>query len=376
MAADVFISAGEASGDLQAALLVDSVRKLRPRTSFAAVGSSRLRAAGASLVADSSEWASIGPVSALGRVPALYRALRRLEAMLAADPPRLLVTVDFGAFHIRLLQRLRRNGYTGDAVYYFPPGAWLDDPGQARAVAAVSTALTPFAHQRDFYDGVGVRAQYFGHPLVSVIPSRPPPPRHAAPHIAIFPGSRREEVARHLPTLARAAALSQRLSVRWQIVAASPARRAQITAGWKRFGGPLAAVEVTATEQALDSADLAWVASGTAVLEAALRGVVQIAFYRVSELQYHIARRRLPRLVAGPITLPNLVLGRRFIPELLQHRFTPQALAAETAELLASEGDRSGQLRSGAELRAALGPPDALMRIARFVASRLESAPR
>jgi lipid-A-disaccharide synthase len=212
---DLFVSAGEASGDLEAALLLREVQRLRPGTTCRAIGSERLRAAGAAVEIDSSDWASIGPLSALVKVPHLWLTMRRMDARLRSDEPRLFMPVDFGAFNLTLLRRMRRAGYRGDAVYYFPPGAWLDDARQAHLVAGVATPLTPFEHQRDFYRSLGLPCAYFGHPLVSAIAPRVQiaktwPPElgvtdRGGPRIVVFPGSRREEIQRMLTILARAA---------------------------------------------------------------------------------------------------------------------------------------------------------------------------
>src|SRR4029077_17801535 len=135
-----------------------------------------LRAAGVPIVYDSSELASIGPISVIPRIPLLYGILRWLDIVMRRQPPRLVVPVDAGAFNVRLIRRMRAAGYRAPIVYYFPPGAWLDNPDQARAVAGAANALTPFAHQRDFYRGLGLPIEFFGHPLVSVIARRPAQP--------------------------------------------------------------------------------------------------------------------------------------------------------------------------------------------------------
>ena len=373
MAADVFFIAGEASGDLEAALLASALRERNPAFRFAAVGGRRLRAAGAEIVFDSSDWASIGPVSALANIPRLYAIAARLIAALRRDPPRLIVPIDFGAFSLRLLEMLRRRRYNGDVVYYFPPGAWLDNARQAKAVASLATPLTAFLHQRDFYRSLSLPIEYFGHPLGSVVPPRADKPAGFPPRIAILPGSRREEVQRHLPILADAARqMRAELDARFSIVAASPGLARQIQALMPRTVGKFE-FELTTSDvgEAVETSDLAWVASGTAVLETALRRVPQITFYRVSQMQYRMALRRMPHIARGPVTLPNLVLGRHVVPELLQDDFTPKNLIERSVELLTSAGERDRQLENYTQLRAALGPPDALQKIAAFVAGRV-----
>jgi lipid-A-disaccharide synthase len=364
---DVFIVAGEASGDLQASLLSRAMRALRPGLSIAGVGGDRMRGAGVDVELDSvsAEWASIGPISAYLKIPWLLTVMLRLAERIRRCRPQLLICVDFGAFNLRMLEWLRFTGYRGAALYYFPPGAWLDNAAQARKVARVANVLTPFAHQRDFYASLGLHAAFVGHPLVEAIVPRPARPRRKQPQIAVLPGSRRDEVAVMLPVLAQAADRAcALLGARFKIVAASGARAEQIAALWETSGGPAGAeiVRLDATD-AMRDADLAWTASGTAVLEGALCGVPQVAFYKLTDALYRIALRRVPHIVRGPITLPNLVVGRSVVPELLQYDFTPERLVEESRKLLDDAG-AAAQASGYQEVRALLGPSDSLDRIA------------
>lgn len=375
MPADVFFVTGEASGDLQAALLARAIRALRPNITFAGAGGDAMRRAGVRVVIDSTEFGGIGHLAVLARAPAIYLQYVRLDAMLRARPPRLLVPIDSGAVNLRLLGRLRRRGFRGDVVYYVPPGAWLDDAPTAQRTASFATPITLFAHQRDFYRSLGLPIEFFGHPLSSVIsphPARPLEPGVA--RIAILPGSRAEEVGRHLPIVARAAvALARDLNARFEIIAASDEREAQIRRLWARNGGPAdAAIVRDPVPVAVTNADVALSASGTAVLEVALRAVPQVAFYAVSDAIYRLAKRRLPHIVAGFLTLPNLILGREVVEELKQRDFTPERLVASATTLLRDERARQTQLAGYAELRSKLGPPDALTRIAAYIVDRIE----
>jgi len=383
---DIFMSAGEASGDLEAALLLEEIRTLRPGATCAAIGSERLRAAGANITVDSSDWASIGPVSAFAKIPRLYIIMRQHDAILRREPPRVVIPVDFGAFNLRLVEQMRHGGYRGPIVYYFPPGAWLDNERQARAVAGGAIPLTALVRQRDFYHRLGLRCEYFGHPLVSAIAPRAAVDAQwpaelglegsAGPKIVVFPGSRAEEIALMADRLAAAAAMLARDErATFVIAAASRVRARQVERQWPRASGGMRPVIASgeSIQRALRAADVAWVASGTAVLETALREIPQVAFYAISRTQYRIAQRRVPQFVRGPLTLPNLILGRTIVPELLQDDLTPQALVDATRRLLSDDGARAAQLQGYRELRAALGPPDALTRIARFVVETMDA---
>lgn len=374
MPADLFISAGEASGDLQASLLVSALRRRRPFLTVRAIGGERLRDAGAEVVVDSvaGGWASIGHLRAYVKIPWLLGQMLALANSLLRDPPHLLVCVDFGAFNLRMLEWLRFCGYRGQALYYFPPAAWLDRPAQARKVARVAPALTPFAHQADFYRGLGLAIDWYGHPLVSVIPARTPREPASPATVAVMPGSRDGEVDCHLPVLAESAVrLSRDRGATFRVVAQSAALAESIGARWPgECGGKAAVIRSDAATIAAD-ADVAWVASGTAVLETALRGTPQVTFYRVSPAQYRFVERHLPHLLVGPVTLPNLVLGERIVSELLQHAMSPDRLVAETLPLLDDRARRAAMLDGYARMRAALGPPDSLDRIAAHVDAML-----
>ena len=355
------------------------MRALRPELRLAGVGGDRMRSAGVDIALDSvgAEWASIGPISAYVKIPWLLTVMLGLAERIRALRPRLLVCVDFGAFNLRMLEWLRFTGYRGAALYYFPPGAWLDDETQARKVARVASVLTPFAHQRDFYRSLGLTAEFAGHPLVSAIAPRAPHVRRAEPHITVLPGSRRDEVAIMLPVLAQAAARARgQCGARFTIGAASAARAKQIASLWAASGGPLDADIVRRdAADAMNDADISWTASGTAVLEGALLGVPQVAYYRLTDALYRIAQRRVPHVVRGPVTLPNLVAGRAVVPELLQNDFTPERLVDTSRSLLDGAG-AAAQSEGYRDVRALLGPPDSLQRIAERTLALVDGAQR
>ncbi len=356
------MSTGEASGDMLAASLAEELRRLEPNVSFSGIGGERMAAAGFTLSARTRGWASLGPIEALRRIPSLLAVAVKHALGLARRPPDLIVFIDFGAFNLRIANALRRLRYRRPVLYYFPPGAWFDRPEQARAVARCAIPLTPFAHQRDFYRGLGLRIAYFGHPLVSLVSPRSPRPP-APPDggtVALLPGSRAGEIERHAARMFAACAILRQRRPRLEVVVAAAdadcERLLQGAIARAGFDGRV----VYGARAALDACDGALIASGTAVLEAALREVPLAALYVVSRAQVRIAKRIWKRPF---ITLPNLILGREVVPELLQDAATPEALARAVEALLA---DPARQLDDFRALRAQLGPPDALARCAEF----------
>ncbi|MDE2572020.1 MAG: hypothetical protein KGM44_05800 [bacterium] len=363
----IYVSCGEASGELQAALLLERLACSVPQLTVCGIGGDRLRAAGARLRRDNRGWASMGLLAALAKIPKLLSIMWLETLALVRDPVDLVLLVDFGAFNLRLAQSLRRLGYRGRIVYYFPPSAWLDRVEAAREVARTALPLVPFAHQRDFYRSLGLEAAYFGHPFASTIaelPLRPQPPADGGT-LALLPGSRPQELRFHLPRLLAALRLLRERRPRQRaILAAHDARTARALEPRAREG----AVELmTGAQAALEQADAALISSGTAVLEAALRGVPCAVLYVVSEAQARLARR----IYHGTfVSLPNLVGGEEIVPELLQDAATPQALA--DAVLPYFESDQAQRVRAGyRRMRASLGTPDSLDRIVRYVAEAI-----
>jgi lipid-A-disaccharide synthase len=359
----VFVSTGEASGELLATELIGAMRACGVELDADGIGGERLESAGVRLTQRNAGWASMGPIDALAKIPQLLAVASRTAVALRAHPRDLIVLIDFGAFNLRLARMIRMLGSRTPILYYFPPAAWLDDPKRARAVTAVSDALTAFAHQRDFYQSLGLPIGYAGHPLVStILPRAPRPP--APPDggvVALLPGSRAGEIARHAPRMLDALMLlRERRPVVTAVLAAVDAAAYASFEELLRLRSPLPVQLVRSARDALAAADAAVVASGTAVLESALLEVPTVAMYVLSNAQAKIARRVYKRRF---ITLPNLVLDQAVVPELLQENATPQALADAVHGALAAPGEQRAAFR---RLRDALGTPDSLERCARF----------
>jgi lipid-A-disaccharide synthase len=366
------MSTGEASGDMLAATLAEAMRGFDSGIEFCGIGSERMLAAGFRLTAETRRWATIGIVDALIKALPLWMVMWRHALRLRMRPVDLVVLVDFGAFNLGLAKTLRMLGYARPVLYYFPPGAWFDSPSQARKVARYTHPLTAFAHQRDFYSSLGLPIAYFGHPLGSLIApraARPPAPADGGT-VAVLAGSRRGEVRRHAARLfAACELLRERRSQLDVVIGAADADTEALLRGEmerSRFSARI----VRGARAALDGADAAFIASGTAVLEAALLEVPCAALYVLARAQMKIAERVWHRRY---VTLPNILLEREIVPELLQDAATPRALADTLASLLHDPAEQLAALR---EVRVALGARDALARCAEFAISLAQTGTR
>ena len=348
------------------AAIATAIRSLVPDAVFGGIGGERMEAAGVRLTGRTTGWGAMGPLEALRRIPIMAWVELRHVLWFRRFPWDVLVFIDFGAVHVRIAKILRRLGYRGRIVYALP----LDIEDQARAVARVATPVTAFAHQRDFYASLGLEIAYFGHPLVSLVAAREP--RAPAPAdggtIALLPGSRQAELEHHLPALLRAGRLLRERRPFAKFVVSAADAEAERTILRHLAHDPLeGTIVVRGARAALDAADAAWIASGTAVLEAALREVPCVALYIIAPAQVPIAKRMW---TGRFITLPNILLDREVVPELLQDAATPQALSAALETLLI---DPAHQLRGLRDVRAQLGEPDALERCAAFIVAAARS---
>ncbi|MGB8520995.1 MAG: hypothetical protein WCD38_12615 [Candidatus Tumulicola sp.] len=365
-----FFSTGEASGESSALLLAQAIREVDLEAQFEGIGSQAMREAGFTLWRDHTGWASMGPLAAIPRIPKLLAIMWRTAFHLVATKPDLIVLVDFGVFNLRLAMTLRRLRYTGPVLDVFPPGTWLDNPKKARAVAGVAVPMTAFAHQASFYESLNLPVVYYGHPLAGRYrrrAARQAPPAGGGT-VAMLPGSRSGELRYHLPALARAFALLKRRRPQLRGVFGAAGDRATSRIEQTICRYDLTGIEIArGTIDAIADADAAWVASGTAVLETLLCGVPAVAFYIITPVLVKHGRTMIKHRF---ITLPNLVLQREVVPELLQEEATPERLADAMDAVLRDPGRQYGQFD---ELQRALGPPDALERCARFAVALAQS---
>jgi lipid-A-disaccharide synthase len=363
---NLLISAGEASGDLHGARLLAALRRARPDISAFGMGGARLAAAGLDRVVASDALSVVGISEVVEKLPALRGALRRLDSEARRRRPDAAVLIDFPDFHGLLARRLVRDRVP--IVYYVPPQVWAWRPWRARAIARRARRIvTLFPFETDLYRRYGADAVWAGHPLVEDVreglaAASPLPPKTRR-RLVLLPGSRNAELERHWSDMAEAAVrLAARMDLELVAVRA-PGLPDALYAGAAERGIRLV---TGGLHPLLASADLAFVASGTATLEAALCGTPMVVVYRTSRFSHAVARA-LVRL--RWISLVNIVADEEVVPELLQDRLTPEALEREGEAILASPERRQAIKAGLARVAGALGPPGASARAAEFVLS-------
>ena len=370
---EILISAGEASGDMYAARLARALQALTGAHLFG-MGGPKMREAGVEIVADASEIAVVGITEALHRLPAVWRAWRKLEQEAVHRKPALAITVDSPGFNFGLARRLKKHGIR--IVYFISPQIWAWRPRRMRWIQRrFERVLVIFPFEEEIYRKAGVAVNFVGHPLVDSVHPQTTREQFAArfglnaqrPMVALLPGSRPSEIRRSMPIIAEACAqLQKNFPVQFVLVVA-PGLDAHIFDCFKRMDLHVTSV-IDAVYDALPAADCAIVSSGTATVEAALLGTPMVVVYRLSGLTAMIARP----LVRTPVfAMVNLISGRQVVPELIQDRFTAEALEREIRRLLDSPEARAQQRQDLAAVRLKLGPGGAIERAAEVIAGML-----
>jgi len=366
----LLVSSGEPSGDLYAGELVRHLRESTPDLAVFGLGGDRLRAQGATLLADVSELAVVGLVEVVRHLRRLRGVFRRVLAEVDRERPALAVLVDYAGFNLRLARALHDRGIP--VVYYVSPQLWAWRRGRMRAVRAyVSHMIVIFPFEEPFYREAGVRATFVGHPLVELV--RPPADPRAflasqgldpgRPVVAVLPGSRRQEIAYNLPPIAGALRLlrRERPALQAALAVAPGIDRSLFDAAL----GDLPVTRVAGQAHALmDAASAGIVASGTATVEAALLDLPSVVVYRLSPLSYVLGR---PFVRVPHYAMANLIAERRVLAELIQDEFRADTVALELGLLLDSPEHRASVKDGLADVRRKLGGPGASARAADLV---------
>jgi lipid-A-disaccharide synthase len=361
----ILISAGEASGEMYGAQLIEALRRAAELRSagrtnasaptralpldFFGAGGECMRAAGCEIVVDAKDLAVVGITEILGRLPSILGLYRKLLRAADEKRPALAIVIDSPAFNWRVARQMRKRGVP--VVYYACPQFWAWRQGRVKLLRKyVNKALVIFPFEEKFYRDRGVDATFVGHPLADLPAPRITREDYAAENrldtakqwITLMPGSRRKEVRMNLPTILEAA---DRLGGGYEFL--MPVARtldasflreliaARSTETWQRVS-PQSNVQsnvrlVAEALPALHHSRAAIVASGTATVEAAIMATPFVMVYRVSPLTYALGK---PRVKVAYFAMVNLIAEEEIVPELVQHKFTAENIVAELNRII------------------------------------------
>jgi lipid-A-disaccharide synthase len=354
----ILIVAGEASGDLHAAKLVRAIRETSPETEFEFFGATgaRLREAGVETVVRSDDFSIVGLPEIARALPMFWNAFKLLRNEAVKRNADAVILVDFPDFNLKLAKSLKKKGVK--VIYYISPQLWAWRKYRVKTVAKfVDLMLTILPFEKDWYAEKGIsHVEYVGSPTVREVFSKQTKTEFCAlqkidekkPIVALLPGSRHKEIVKILPAMLETAALMAEKNGEIQFVVALAAARKkeEVEAAIEQIKKKnidlpknLFVVQ-NETHEALNAADAAAVASGTATLETAIIGTPLAIVYKTSPFNYKLLR---PLISVEHFGLINLIAGERIARELIQDDFTKEILAEELFRLL--EPDTNKKMR-------------------------------
>ncbi len=352
---------------MHAGSVATRLRKLRPDLSTAAVGGAQLRESGAEIVRDYADLAVMGFTEVVKHIPKHAVLLRELRARMARGDVAAVVLVDYPGFNMKVAAAAKDAGVP--VLYYVTPQVWAWGAGRLPKLAKLVTkaaVILPF--EEPLLRGFGIDAEFVGHPLLDRAGSLPTRDEARASLgiapgervLALFPGSRAQEIARHFNPFVRSGLeLARRHHGLRVIVHAAP------TVDLTGRDCPFEIVRGRSFDL-FRAADVALCKSGTTTLEAAIAQCPMAVAYRTGTLSYAIARR----VVTIPyIGLVNVVAGREVAREFVQWRLRPDAVATELSRLLDDAGYREAQLGALLDVRRKLGTPGAASRVAEMISA-------
>ena len=375
---DFLVSAGEASGDMYAAGVVERLRSHLPSAHFYGCAGPKLQALGVEPIIDAANLSVVGLAEVVAHLPRIYGEYRKLLRHAREHRPVAALLTDNPDFHLRLARHLKRMGVP--VFYLVAPQVWAWRQGRVKTIRAlVDKLFCLFPFEEPWFRERGVDATYIGHPLATA--ARTTLPRadflkqyglpEDQPLVVLLPGSRAGEASRHMPILLDTVALLRR-SLKLTVVLATPhgfAERGVFSTFRERIADSSIKVIENEAWNCIGHANLALAASGTVTMEAAILGTPTVTFYKVTPLSWWAGRR----LVKVPyLSMVNLIAQREIVPELIQDNMTPEKLAAAATELLTNAASVEHMRANLAQVRAALSREgDPFERVAGLIASTL-----
>jgi lipid-A-disaccharide synthase len=376
--------AGEASGDTLAAELVSALLAASKRSEdgrasqFFGAGGAKMAEAGVELAFDLTQYSVIGLEDVLKHYFKFRRLFNQLLTLAIERKPDAIIGVDFGGFNLRfghaIKQYVRNNPFlkwNPKIIQFVSPQVWASRPGRANRLAAdYDLVLSIFPFEKDWYAQrvPKLRVEFVGHPMIGRFGVRSSEfgIRNSEKSVLLLPGSRVDELRRHLPVMLGALEL-----IREKL----PSARAKMilpNEGLKELADKLSApqpvveIQIGDLPQALTQADLAIASTGTVTMECAFFGVPTVTLYKTSWFNWEIARRIAAVKWA---TMPNILANEEIYPEFIQSAATPENIAHAALELLQNESRRQIIKSQLAKIVSSLGEPGANARAATAILS-------
>ena len=368
----VMICAGEASGDLHGASVARDLQELDPQIVLLGMGGSHMRTAGVDIVYDIADIGVMGFVEILRNLPRFFRLRDYLSKIMDDRQPDVILLIDYGGFNMALASVAKKKNIP--VVYYICPKAWVWGKWRAKAIAGwVKKVAAIFPFEAEIYRQAGASVEFVGHPLLDIVhPSMDKAEAYhyfgadpGRPLLLLLPGSRYQEVESLLELmLASARKVQEQIPTCQFFLPVAPTIPLERIESVVRASGVPVVFTRNCTYNLMQIADCAIAASGTVTLEAALMELPSVIVYRVKTATYWLIR-----LVANVshVGLPNIVSGKRILPELIQDEATSANVSQAALRLLQDPAVRQQARTDIKQVRINLGQPGAVLRVARIV---------
>lgn len=373
--ATIYFVAGERSGDNHGAALLKALRARAPKMQFLGRGGPKMRTiAGGKFLDWIDDTAVVGLWEVIRRYPFFRKQFQATISEIDAAQPSAVVLIDYPGFNLRLARALRAKLSELKIIYYISPQVWAWNRRRVSQMArSIDLMLCIFPFEPELYKASGLRAIFVGHPMTSVIPSGNAVPPRDDKLVGLFPGSREREVKKIFPVMRQAALeLSQQdHDLRFVVSAASEPLAELIRANLCKHATGKFSIVTGDARAVMGRVNVGMVASGTATLEAALSELPFVLIYRVAWLTYLAARLVVKVKYLG---MPNVLANREIVPEFIQHKAQPRAIAAAMARLLTDKTERKRMLTDFACVAQKLGRGEASVNAAEAIVTELRHA--
>jgi lipid-A-disaccharide synthase len=378
----ILLLAGEMSGDLHAANLLNTLKKEKPDWQYYAMGGPKLAEAGAEIIADITSCSTIGFIEPIKYLPKIILAYFKLKKFVRENKVDLIIPIDYQGFNLLLLKYTKKLGIP--SVYYIAPQEWIwgTIKGAKKVLSSVNLLLAIFKREAEFYKKISSNVEFIGHPIQDIIKQSISKQQFYEQNniskskkiLAIFPGTRSQEIELVYPVLLDAATEISNKFSDIQIVVSVSSNKYERKIRKKSQANKDIVFYDQNQYDLIRYSHLSFAKSGTIVLEHAVLGTPCLVGYRVSDFSFWIIKTFFPRIIekgkyASP---PNIVLNKMLFPEFLQDNFKVDSLIEKATELLEDEKLYNNFKQDIRNFKPHLGDPGATQKAVKEIISILQ----
>ena len=372
---NILIICGEPSGEMHAAGLAGALKKINPEIKITGIGSDLLRSAGVEIFYEIKGLSVMGFFDVLKKLPKFLALKKLILSKIDVLKPDAIIFVDFSGFNLRLAKTINNSIPT---IYYVSPQVWASRPGRVKTIKKyIKKMIVLFKFEEEFYRKFGIKADWVGHPLLEIV--KPTMPKeellrnlkfsNTKTTLALFPGSRKQEIKRILPIMLKSALLiAKKLEAQFVIAKTSQVEWNIYNDLIKNYKLDIRIVEGKPYD-CMNIADFCLVCSGTATLETTIMQKPFCLIYKTSPLNYLLYR---PQIKLPHIGMANIVAGKEIIPEFIQFRASPKKIANYAVITLQDKSKLQSIKNDLAKVSSTLGAPGAADLAAKIIINFLK----